>query len=35
MWQKLIIDYKNMEDEIDIHQKEAAALLRLLEAMFK
>ncbi len=35
MWQKLILEYKEMEDHIEAQQKDAFNLLKILESMFK
>lgn len=35
MWQKLILDYKEMEDHIENHQKEAIHVLKFMESMYR
>ena len=35
MWQKLILDYKDMEDHIEEHRVEAMQLLRIMESMYR
>ena len=35
MWQKLILEYKEMEDHVEVQQQDALQLLKLLESMFK
>lgn len=35
MWQKLILDYRDMEDHIEEHKQAALQLLRTMESMYR